>query len=103
MQEGGGDRYDLLPPFFIQIQLHGAELCQNRLRPVLIIGELVTRRGQVPDGGAFDPSTPPDYVSIEACQGTLLDDVEFDASVDITNVTIASGNLPSGLFSDFTP
>ena len=42
-------------------------------------------------------------MSIEACQGSLLDDVEFDASVDITNVTIASGNLPSGLFSDFTP
>ena len=55
------------------------------------------------NGGAFDPSTPPDYVSIEACQNSLLDDVEFDSSADIINVAIVSGNLPSGLFSDFTP
>ena len=55
------------------------------------------------NGGVFDPSTTPDYVSIEACQNQLLDDVEFDSSADITNVTIVSGNLPSGLFSDFTP
>ena len=28
---------------------------------------------------------------IEACQESILDDVIFDASVDITNVTIAAG------------
>ena len=56
------------------------------------------------NGGPFDPSVAPDYVLIEACQGSILDDVIFDSSVDITNVTIAAGgNLPSGLFGDFTP
>ena len=29
--------------------------------------------------------------------------LKFDSSVDITNVAIVYGNLPSGLFSDFTP
>ena len=56
------------------------------------------------DGGAFNPSVAPDYVLIEACQGSILDDALFDATVDITNVAIvAGGNLPSGLFGDFTP
>jgi hypothetical protein len=56
------------------------------------------------NGGAFDPSVDPDYVLIEACQGSVLDNVLFSSSVDITNVTIAAGgNLPSGLFADFTP
>ena len=56
------------------------------------------------DGGAYDPSVAPDYVLIEACQGSVLDNVLFSSSVDITNVTIAAGgNLPSGLFADFTP
>ncbi|MFL2598628.1 MAG: PKD domain-containing protein, partial [Flavobacteriaceae bacterium] len=56
------------------------------------------------NGGPFNPSIAPDYVLIEACQGSLIDDSLFDASVDITNVTIAAGgNLPSGLFGDFTP
>ena len=55
------------------------------------------------DGGAFSPSVAPDYVLIEACQGSLIDDSLFDATVDITNVAIASGNLPSGLSGDFTP
>ncbi|MDB4227388.1 hypothetical protein N9799_01110 [Flavobacteriaceae bacterium] len=56
------------------------------------------------DGGPFNPSVAPDYVLIEACQGSILDDALFDATVDITNVAIAAGgNLPSGLFGDFTP
>ena len=55
------------------------------------------------NGGAFDPSVAPDYILIEACQGSNVQ-VIFDSSVDITNVTIpAPGNLPSGLFGDFTP
>ena len=54
------------------------------------------------NGDGFDPSIAPDYVLIEACEGSVLDNVLFDASVDITNVTIAAGgNLPSGLFVDF--
>ncbi|MGA0317018.1 MAG: PKD domain-containing protein [Flavobacteriaceae bacterium] len=55
------------------------------------------------DGGGFDPSIAPDYVLIESCQGSEIDDVIFISSVDVTNVAIASGNLPSGLFTDFTP
>ena len=50
------------------------------------------------NGDGFDPSIAPDYVLIEACEGSVLDNVLFDASVDITNVTIAAGgNLPSGI------
>jgi len=56
------------------------------------------------DGGPFNPSVAPDYVLIEACQGSLIDSSLFDATVDITNVAIAAGgNLPSGLSGDFTP
>ncbi len=55
------------------------------------------------DGGGFDPSVAPDYVLIESCQGSEIDDVIFISSVDVTNVALASGNLPSGLFTDFTP
>ena len=52
----------------------------------------------------FDPSVAPDYVLIEVCQNTLLDDVLFSTTNDITNVSVAAGgNLPSGIFGDWNP
>ena len=41
----------------------------------------------------FDPSAAPDYVLIEVCQNTLLDDVLFTTTNDITNVSVAVGEI----------